>query len=497
MTTAACREPTRAAATGASIRARRATPRSRPAIPADARCRATTTSLARATRRTGSDCTVSCSHEEIREATPFDDCCPAGASHDGRQSRQRLLADVRQRRRRQGRDLRHGDPARHARRLPDHGRLPARDVRRRCVLISFGTCSAVCSWNPIVAPSGKDPRQLLPARRHPRQRHRLPDRVWQRRAGDGQGGEHCDPGIPPGVPGACPTTCDDGMPARIDYFLTNGCQAQCGHTPITTPISGDGCCPPAATNATDDDCPPVCGNGVRRARRDAATATPARRRVRCHPRRISGRRRVPAQRGRGRARIGCTAHCEITEIDACDPDAEGRLLPRPLHAGRRSRLLAARAATASSRRRWAKNATSGMVGASRRVPDLVRRRASRARTTTWSARGRVPRGACTCPSPISVPATAAAFRARRPIWIPTVPPTCGDGIVERPTEICDFGVGAGCPSPETCQSNDACTTYARDRPGGQLQRGVRRDADHRLRRRRPLLSAGVHRGRRQ
>jgi hypothetical protein len=31
---------------------------------------------------------------------------------------------------------------------------------------------------------------------------------------------------------------------------------------IKLPISGDGCCPPGATNATDSDCAPKCGNKV-------------------------------------------------------------------------------------------------------------------------------------------------------------------------------------------------------------------------------------------
>src|SRR4051812_15023544 len=58
-------------------------------------------------------------------------------------------------------------------------------------------------------------------------------------------GETCDPGIA-GGPGACPTTCDDGMACTSDVASGSGCQAACAHAPITLPMNGDGCCPAGA-----------------------------------------------------------------------------------------------------------------------------------------------------------------------------------------------------------------------------------------------------------
>lgn len=75
-------------------------------------------------------------------------------------------------------------------------------------------------------------------------------------------GEVCDTGIATGV-GACPTSCDDMMSCTADTLMNGGsCQAACSNVDITQPMNGDGCCPPGATTANDDDCLPGCGNGV-------------------------------------------------------------------------------------------------------------------------------------------------------------------------------------------------------------------------------------------
>jgi hypothetical protein len=80
-------------------------------------------------------------------------------------------------------------------------------------------------------------------------------------------GELCDTAIPPGSPGACPTSCaNSGCTQRT--LTGTACQAQCAATPITTCGPTDGCCP-SATDPTcnqlggteDADCPAVCGNG--------------------------------------------------------------------------------------------------------------------------------------------------------------------------------------------------------------------------------------------
>jgi cysteine-rich repeat protein len=85
--------------------------------------------------------------------------------------------------------------------------------------------------------------------------------------GDGvvSAGETCDTGIASG-PGACPTSCSDGEVCTRDVLLGGGtCQAKCVYDEITAPADGDDCCPDGANANTDDDCDPVCGNGVEEA----------------------------------------------------------------------------------------------------------------------------------------------------------------------------------------------------------------------------------------
>ncbi len=77
-----------------------------------------------------------------------------------------------------------------------------------------------------------------------------------------EAGEMCDTGIASGA-GACPTSCNDGLACTTDTLMNaSTCQAACSHTAITMPANNDGCCPPGATTANDNDCLPGCGNGV-------------------------------------------------------------------------------------------------------------------------------------------------------------------------------------------------------------------------------------------
>jgi hypothetical protein len=77
-------------------------------------------------------------------------------------------------------------------------------------------------------------------------------------------GETCDTAILPGAPGACPPAdCNDGIACTVDSNNgTSGCRLVCTHTPVTSPIAGDGCCPAGATHANDPDCSPTCNNGT-------------------------------------------------------------------------------------------------------------------------------------------------------------------------------------------------------------------------------------------
>jgi MYXO-CTERM domain-containing protein len=82
--------------------------------------------------------------------------------------------------------------------------------------------------------------------------------------GNGQldSGEVCDPTIPAGQPGACPTSCDDGDACTVDTKVGSDCDVRCEHKAVTAMKNGDGCCPVGANSLTDSDCPASCGNGV-------------------------------------------------------------------------------------------------------------------------------------------------------------------------------------------------------------------------------------------
>jgi parallel beta-helix repeat protein len=67
-------------------------------------------------------------------------------------------------------------------------------------------------------------------------------------------GESCDPDSS--------TSCDDGLACTTDRTEGGGDACSCSHTPITACRDGDGCCPDACDARSDDDCAPVCGNGV-------------------------------------------------------------------------------------------------------------------------------------------------------------------------------------------------------------------------------------------
>jgi hypothetical protein len=70
-------------------------------------------------------------------------------------------------------------------------------------------------------------------------------------------------GIASGQPGSCPTDCDSGDSCIAGTLYNGGtCAASCRFAEITAPANGDGCCPAGANAINDNDCLPVCGNGV-------------------------------------------------------------------------------------------------------------------------------------------------------------------------------------------------------------------------------------------
>ena len=77
-----------------------------------------------------------------------------------------------------------------------------------------------------------------------------------------EAGETCDP------PSTCPTSCNDGSACTTDMLggAAATCTATCQHHPILACISGDGCCAPGCSTATDSDCggssQAQCGNSL-------------------------------------------------------------------------------------------------------------------------------------------------------------------------------------------------------------------------------------------
>jgi hypothetical protein len=80
-----------------------------------------------------------------------------------------------------------------------------------------------------------------------------------------ESGELCDTGISDGGAGACPTACPNmGCVQRV--LSGTGCQVQCVNAPdggmITGCANNDNCCPSGCNAVNDNNCMPVCGNGV-------------------------------------------------------------------------------------------------------------------------------------------------------------------------------------------------------------------------------------------
>ena len=199
----------------------------------------------------GSNCTASCPFTPITAPANGDGCCPAGATNANDNDCLPTCGNG----------------------VIDSGELcdpliPAGPMRcptscndgRTCTtdtLVAGGTCQAMCTHTTITATTPGD--GCCPAGAGTGT-----DSDCVTGCGDGVvlNGETCDTAIASGT-GSCPTACNDSMACTRDV-LSNGdtCTAACTFTPITTALSGDGCCPPGVNRSTDLDCPVGCGNGV-------------------------------------------------------------------------------------------------------------------------------------------------------------------------------------------------------------------------------------------
>lgn len=62
----------------------------------------------------------------------------------------------------------------------------------------------------------------------------------------------------------CPSECDDSDACTTDTLIGDPqmCNSACIYDAITACVDGDGCCAPGCNANNDDDCAPICGNGV-------------------------------------------------------------------------------------------------------------------------------------------------------------------------------------------------------------------------------------------
>ncbi|MFZ5786099.1 MAG: hypothetical protein ACOY3Y_06625, partial [Acidobacteriota bacterium] len=127
-------------------------------------------------------------------------------------------------------------------------------------LVNGGTCNATCTNTPISQCSGTTSDGCCPTGCNA-----ASDADCSATCGNGikEPKESCDTKIATGQPGACPTSCNDGVACTADTLLSAGtCNATCASVAITQCKNADGCCPAGCAGSTDSDCAAVCGNGV-------------------------------------------------------------------------------------------------------------------------------------------------------------------------------------------------------------------------------------------
>lgn len=202
---------------------------------------------------TGAGCQTACTTSPIIAAADGDGCCPAGANANTDSDCSAMCGNGL---------LEPGelcDPAITA----GAGACPTScNDAQTCTtdaLVNAGSCQAHCVFTPITTNTAGDGCCLQSAT--PAEDSDC--------AGCGNGvvepdlQETCDTGIASGA-GACPTTCNDADACTTDTLANAGtCKAVCTYPAITAPTNGDGCCPAGANANNDDDCAPICGNGVR------------------------------------------------------------------------------------------------------------------------------------------------------------------------------------------------------------------------------------------
>lgn len=294
---------------------------------------------------------------------------------------------------------------------------------------SADNCTAACAHNPITRP--RDGDGCCPA-----SANESNDSDCNPICGNGaiEGAEVCEPGVGDG----CPRSCDDQDVCTIDRLTGNpgSCNAACVFEQITTPANGDDCCPMEGNANNDSDCRPECGNGEVETGElcDGDCPTSA---ASCDDGDPCTRDVVTG--------TGCSRRCSHEPItgaangDGCCPDA----------------------ANANNDNDCSADCGNGVVESNETCDGDCPTSCNDADSCTTD---RLAGTAANCNvrcihDPITSPANAdgccpGSGNANNDSDCSA---DCGNGVVEPPTETCEPGVGAGCP---TCNDGDPCTTDA-------------------------------------
>ncbi len=199
----------------------------------------------------GSECAATCEFSPITAPIDGDGCCPDGANANTDDDCTAMCGNG---------ILEAGELCDTGITMGIAGSCPTTcDDSESCTtdtLISANTCQAQCVFTPITTNTPSD--GCCRPGTTPQEDN---DCVG---CGDGVvgAGETCDIAIATG-PGSCPTTCTDADACTANLLNNAGtCTAACAFPPITAPANGDGCCPTGANANNDNDCQPVCPNGV-------------------------------------------------------------------------------------------------------------------------------------------------------------------------------------------------------------------------------------------
>jgi hypothetical protein len=395
----------------------------------------------------GSGCQLTCTHVAITGLDPNDGCCPPTATHATDPDCSPTCGDgVVQPGETCDTAIMAGLPGA----CPTPGECTSTDPCAFTQLVSVGTCQAICMHYQVTMPQGGDgccpPGGTYAA-----------DTDCPASCGDGvvetNQGETCDVGILAPAAGSCPTDCrdPDAGACQTSFLTGTGCAVGCFQAAITAPISGDGCCPPHATRATDSDCPGRCGDGLVDPGEscDSATVGAGAGPTSCPP-----SPSACVQTTLTGTAAACTAACVSTPIAACSPQSDG---------------CCPTGCTSADDPDCSATCGDGKVQANETC-DVAIPAGSAGACPTACPDG----NACTTDLLLSS-GTCDATCVHLPVTAfiagdGCCPPggdldldadcaaVCGDGIVEPPVETCDKAIAGSCPSPTTRPAADKCTT---------------------------------------